>query len=440
LLGFLGGNNCSRCGTITNYFTHGLEILSLAVQITPKYKLKIMTQLIKEFHDNRWSASKWLITIEMMFCPFDYSKQNFKHEPLIDFLKLLDNNRSEFISRFTDVITDSPKRGKNLLLQLISTSDRIFLNLKKISHANVNIPNNAIVRKAYMRMMNIIESLLELCGKINKNIYYDLPLTKFDCIIKRTKLRGKISHIRQKLRTSSCNPQLIALIVRKLHEIVNADALEVGKFRYANMLVKKINLLSEVRDEDIVALLIKNNFNSPEFFDFCIEEYNKIIANDCLYTQIELIVSIEESLNNTKTICRWRLNKDDNSIRDQLIHYFTMRKHYLEKRLDLRRAQIADEKLQEDSARIETALTVAEMGFLIKLFLEHNIIPTKNIKKIYVFFAQNFSSKGAKFISPDSMQKKASNVEFATAKKIKGVLLTMVAWINKHHHVENYAG
>src|SRR5690606_21660368 len=148
-----------------------LEILSLAVQITPKYKLKIMTQLIKEFHDNRWSASKWLITIEMMFCPFDYSKQNFKHEPLIDFLKLLDNNRSEFISRFTDVITDSPKRGKNLLLQLISTSDRIFLNLKKISHANVNIPNNAIVRKAYMRMMNIIESLLELCGKINKNIY-----------------------------------------------------------------------------------------------------------------------------------------------------------------------------------------------------------------------------------------------------------------------------
>lgn len=398
-----------------------------------------MTQLIKDTQNSRWSANKWLITIEMMFCPFDYSRPTIEPDSLIDFLKILENNRGDFISRFTDVITDSPDKAKKIFFQLIVTSDKIFLTLKKLSHSNVSVSNIAKVRKAYIHMMNIIESLLEYCEKINKGLSYAFNLTKFASILKRTELRRKIATAYQQLKKSTCNPCLIEVIFRNLQEIVQADAIQVHKLDYANMLIKKMISIREIKDEAIVDLLIKMNFNSPDFFDFCVEEYKKNIDDDCLYTQIELIVSIEESLNNIKPHPEWRLNRADNSIKDQLLYFFALKKNYLEKRLDIRRTHIADKKIHEDLDRIETTLTVSEMSFLIKLFMEHNILLTKNIGKIYVFFAKNFSSKRTKFISADSLHKKASTVEFSTVRKVKGLLLTMVAWINKHHHADNYA-
>jgi hypothetical protein len=411
----------------------------LGGKLHQKIKLKLMTQLIKDIQNSRWSANKWLITIEMMFCPVDYSRQTIQPDTLIDFLKLLENNRCDFISRFTDVITASSDKAKNIFFQLIATSDKIFITLKKLSHSNVSVSDKTKVRKAYIHMMNIIESLLKYCGNINKGLSHAINLTKFASILKRTELRRKIVTVSQQLKNSTCNPCIIAVILRNLQEIVQANAIQVDKLDYANMLIKKMISIREIKDEAIVDLLIKMNFNSPDFFDFCVEEYNKIINDDCLYTQIELIVSLEESLNNIKPHGEWRLNRADNSIKDQLLYFFALKKNYLEKRLDIRRTHIADKKFHEDLERIETTLTVSEMSFLIKLFMEHNILPTKNIGKIYIFFAKNFSTTRAKFISADSLHKKASTVEFSTTRKVKGLLLTMVAWINKHHHADNYA-
>ena len=74
------------------------------------------------------------------------------------------------------------------------------------------------------------------------------------------------------------------------------------------------------------------------------------------------------------------------------------------------------------------------------MFIDHDVIPNTNIGKIFSFFSKNFSTASTLFISTESLQKKSTTVEYTTAKKVKGILIEMINWLNKNYNTSNYSG
>jgi hypothetical protein len=70
--------------------------------------------------------------------------------------------------------------------------------------------------------------------------------------------------------------------------------------------------------------------------------------------------------------------------------------------------------------------------------IEKGILVKENLGDLFKFFATHFYTPNAEYISADSLQKKSTDVEFATAQKLKGQLIGMLNWLNTNFNLSNY--
>src|SRR5690606_13604141 len=137
-----------------------------------------------------------------------------------------------------------------------------------------------------------------------------------------------------------------------------------------------------------------------------------------------------------RSTSRWMT--EDESIREQIKTLFAEKKRYIRQRIELRRIEIEDAKLTEEVDRMQINLPVAQFGLFIRLFMEKGLLPKEEIGKTFAYYARHFSTPKTPFISAESLQKKSTDVEFSTAKKMKSHLIAMVNWLNEHYNVSNH--
>src|SRR5690606_19647582 len=137
-----------------------------------------------------------------------------------------------------------------------------------------------------------------------------------------------------------------------------------------------------------------------------------------------------------RTKSRWL--KEDESIRKQLRIFYREKKSYIQQRIRLRRSEIRDRQLGEETERLQVNLPVAQFGLFIRLFMEKGLLQKEDVGKTFAYYAKHFRTPKTSFISAESLQKKSTDVEFTTAKKMKGHLIGMVNWLNKHYNTTNH--
>src|SRR5690606_10988817 len=128
----------------------------------------------------------------------------------------------------------------------------------------------------------------------------------------------------------------------------------------------------------------------------------------------------------------------DKSVREQIRTLLAQKKQNIQQRIGLRRLEVQDAKLSDKTERAQVNLPVAQSGLLIRLFMEKGLLPKEEIGKTLAYYARHFSTPKTPFISAESLQKKSTEVEFSTAKKMKGHLIGMVNWLNEHYNVSNH--
>lgn len=386
---------------------------------------------------SNWSTSKWLYRIEEVFCSSDYS--NHLNVTVTEFLGFLKANMVYFLSSFTEIMGTSAKKAKIALSQLILTANKIYGNLKNITKTNLPIERCSYIRKIYLEMLSIIDALLDDCERLNEKLLRDLPLTKYSSFIGKDLLKKNLVLMKSKIHISSINHDLSKLILGTLRNVIEKNEIRRGELKYAMLILQELLNIVNLETEKIENILIQYDFNSPKFFNYCAKNcLLQTTENVSLHMQMEVLISLEERLNIIPQKRFLRLTMEDESIRRQLKNFYKEKKESLKERLELRRNEILDSKLWQDNEKAMINLSVPQMGLIIRLFMEQGIIPREDVGKTFSYYAKHFRTPHASFISAESLQKKSTDVEFATAKKMKSQLIGMVNWLNEHYNTSNY--
>lgn len=389
------------------------------------------------YHD--WSFSKWLNTIEKVFCPLP--NINLLSNPVsqCEFLDVLQENLHDFFSRFTELVFKSPKKSKAVILQLILTSNKIHLYFLNISKVSKSTGNAFSFRSSYVQILTLIECLLDDCEILNEKLLKDLPQTRFASFMGKVTLKKNLSLLKTKVNCSDVEADLAELLLNGLQSIIEKKEIKRGEVGYVLMIFAILLNMDSLTSENIENVLIQYDFNSPKFFNYIAKRCIMLtVENTSLYQQMELLISLEEQLNGIPHIGLGRLNPEDEPIQEQLRKFYQEKKESVKQRIKLRRTEILDAKLWDDNEKAMVNLAVPQMGLWMRLFMEQGIIPKEEIGKTFSYYAKHFRTPSTPFISAESLQKKSTDVEFATAKKIKTHLIGMVNWLNENYNTSNY--
>ncbi|WP_157698566.1 MULTISPECIES: hypothetical protein [Sphingobacterium] len=386
---------------------------------------------------SNWSTSKWLYKIEEVFCTTQIS--NHLSITLTEFLGFLKANMIYFLSSFTEIMGASAKKAKIALSQLILTANKIYENLKNIKKTNFPIERYSYVRKIYIEMLSIIDSLLNDCERLNEKLLRDLPLTKYSSFVGKDLFKKDLVLLKSKIHNSCINHDLSKLVLGTLRNVIEKKEIKRGEINYLMLILQELLNIENLDTQKIENLLIQYDFNSPKFFNYCAKNcLSQTAENVSLHTQMEVLISLEDRLNIIPQKRFLRLTVEDESIRQQLKSFYKEKKESLKERMELRRNEILDSKLWQDNEKALINLSVPQMGLIIRLFMEQGIIPREDVGKTFSYYAKHFRTPHASFISAESLQKKSTDVEFATAKKMKSQLIGMVNWLNEHYNTSNY--
>eukprot|EP01133_Synstelium_polycarpum_P009449 gene9449-11060_t len=179
---------------------------------------------------------------------------------------------------------------------------------------------------------------------------------------------------------------------------------------YTWNLSRQIANLELADTSDLIDILFINEFNSRIFFDFYSNELNSKL-------------------------------KDIPNLHDQLLTIIAEQDRFSGLAGSTIKIVVSqDEQFSKSTHRLKIFLSVAQLGLFIRLFVEKGLLAKENIGDQFTFFASHFSTPQAPFISAESLRKKSTDVEFATAQKLKAHLIGMLNWLNENYNLSNFKG
>lgn len=79
----------------------------------------------------------------------------------------------------------------------------------------------------------------------------------------------------------------------------------------------------------------------------------------------------------------------------------------------------------EQASLVTFSITVAELLYLLRLFIDNGIVETDALRPIFEFFSDHVQTRQGRKLSFASLQKKYSRVEPATKQRVKRLLLDL---------------
>lgn len=385
------------------------------------------------------ALSAVLCEIEELFCSDSNRNKEFDKNDYKDFLDSFQMEISGIKSYLVELINSSITLVRSNLLQMLLLSNRVYRTLR-LKSKNKNFPLDQELRHTYIKILNAIEEIIDYCVPFCKEIVHLLPITDFKLSSLKVNYNSSLKELKTKFEISEMEYEISNIVVYELRTLITRKGITNIEYSYATELIASI-LKTEIIDSyNIDNILIQNGFNSSLFYDYFLKKHNSILVQDSsLHQHLDFFISVEEELNTIRNQNCVSLFPKQNSILELLKTFYKDKRETVIQRLEVRRAEVLDDKLWNESEKLQINLPVAQLGLLIRLFIKHRILPEENVRRTFGFFARHFRTPNVTFISTESLQKKSTTVEFATAKKIKGRLIEMMNSVNKDFHVSNHS-
>jgi len=189
----------------------------------------------------------------------------------------------------------------------------------------------------------------------------------------------------------------------------------------------------------LIDYMIINDFNLPEFFLFCADTWSaQLTTLDGLLQQKEMLLNTKSHLFDLTLSRGMKFPFTKQRFYNELNKFLSEKYSLVKERLKISQQYETNEDLRPRAKRVLINLSVAQLGLFIRLQVEKGILAKDHIGELFAFFARNFYTPNTDFISAESLQKKSSDVEHATAVKLKAHLIAMLNWLNSHYNLSNY--
>ena len=325
----------------------------------------------------------------------------------------------------------------NRLYEFILVSNNLYKDLFLHGYKTKN-RSKTLPYKKYIVMIEKVIFILE--NHYNMPVG-KIPLSCFELIQHKTNFNFLIKQLKTKFSNLNISPNLNRIIISSLTAVIKNKSVNRGQIKHVFRIINDL-LSAEITSQyEMEIFLINRDFQSNEFYNYCIESINNILEQESnLHNQYESILVMEDKITTYSSPKeKTSIPKDEPSINEKIKCYMKAKKVNIRQRIKIKRAEVVDSKLMEESDKIMIGLPVAQLALLIRLLLEMNLLPKDNIGKTFSFFSKKFQTPNTIFISAESLQKKSSTVEFATATKVKGILISMINWINTNYNTSSYS-
>ncbi|WP_345211816.1 hypothetical protein [Mucilaginibacter gynuensis] len=139
------------------------------------------------------------------------------------------------------------------------------------------------------------------------------------------------------------------------------------------------------------------------------------------FEQQKRLVSLQQNTDGLKCQTRWP-------------SLSTMLGGWLDEQINKLESKLFQEEINLPVAgkKVLLQLPVAQIAFFARLFVDGKLLNGLSLTELFDFISKNFSSKKQSVISPGSLSKEYYSPEQVTAGRVRGFLLDMVAYINRH--------
>ncbi|WP_316777973.1 hypothetical protein [Pedobacter antarcticus] len=333
------------------------------------------------------------------------------------------------------------KEAANNMKQLVTISDSIHHYLSRLAPAwnqDISAPQ---IKSVYIDMLNSLETQLEDMARLAPKIYRKIPVTRYSLPQLIMGLKEQYKVFSGRLNNIAVDENLKAILQKGIFQLLNKKEINLLNADYCRHLMNVIISADNLDTQSIRVLLILNGFNLPEFYYYCIIEYRDALNNiPGLHEQLGMLMAEQDKLKNLPRVIKTNMLPGVVPIGEQLQGFLSEKKHHISEMLNLRRVILQDDMLAKSMTRLKINMPVAQFGLFIRVQIEKGLLLKENIGELFNFFAAHFYTSQTMFISPESLRKKSTDVEFSTAQKLKANLIAMLNWLNENYNLSNYKG
>ncbi|EHQ26448.1 hypothetical protein [Mucilaginibacter paludis] len=295
------------------------------------------------------------------------------------------------------------------------------------------------IRTCYRKSLAVCEELLSFT--VENFPEYSAPnlkVTDYKLIEVLPNLRNRIYGLKTTLLNTAIDPILAQLIVKGMSGLLTPGKLTIAGKKYLNCLIYEITGLEIFSTDHLIDLLIRLNFNQPEFYLYLTDSVNKKrFQIDGLHEEYEYILQEREVLNNKKSLTGLALYPGQLPVKLELQQFYNEKAIYLEELLSHRRKAIQDKLEAERAFRMLIDIPVPVFALFVRMLKETKFILKTGITEMCTFFAIHFYTDKAPFISSANLLKRSTDVEFTTVLKLWDLLTFMLDWLDLKFNVRS---
>lgn len=324
--------------------------------------------------------------------------------------------------------------------QLVMLSNQVNQYLFRDQRLWANHPQAMQIKLQYGRSLACFEELLSFAEQ-QFPAYYDpnVKITDFRLRNVLPGLRHLVAELKIYLERKEIAPKLCSIIIKGMNSISVPGKLSDAGAKYLMHLIHEIEKLTELNQTNLVELLIRLDFNQPEFYLYQANAMTgRLQQIDGLHEELEYVLQQKEDLRDREVGIPFSLYPQQAPLKQELQQYYTEKAAYLEELLELRRTAMQDRYDSEHAFRILLGMSVPQFALFIRVLKERRIILKEGITEVFTFFSRHFYTDKAAFISAQNLLKRSTDVEFSTVLKLWDTLDGMMNWLDDKFHVRNY--
>jgi hypothetical protein len=345
------------------------------------------------------------------------------------------------IAAFRAPLAERNHKGRfvsGLFIQVIELSNVINCYQERYHPAWKHHQDALLIKEGYHWTCLAFERFLDNLLKSNPVIAGRTRFTNFMRKRINVELKAILAEIKGQFVRQGINPVLSEVVSGGIENLIDSNSFLRLHDTYlrrlmSNMFEKKINT------DTLTDFLIVNDFNLPDFFLFCVTSWSAQLSTvDGLLDQKDMLLELKSKLFDLSLANGLKFPTANDHLCNELNRFLTEKYALVKERLKVSRQLIADDGKRQRAKRMLINLSVAQLGLFIRLQVEKGIFAKEHIGELFTFFARNFYTPNTEYISAESLQKKSSDVEHATAKKLKAHLIAMLNWLNTNYNLSNY--
>lgn len=342
-----------------------------------------------------------------------------------------ENHRKLYIQQHQYAITHL----KNVLMEFL---------LPKDAEGLAETKNDTNIAKLYKRCLATLQELLSSIKDEFPNYFnYEEKIPASKLLQLQDGLKNRLAKLQKQLVKSGQDAPLVELVFKTIHMQSNNDTCQPLTYTRWEYIKKLLHSLERINPDDgytshypaLIVQLVYMNFNATVFKNYFVKLIHaEINTGASLHDKIEIISFHHKEISQLPVKSGMALTTSMPSVQLDLVTWLFTEMTHLEKKQTLgivAPVQFKEPGDPEAEKGVYSQLTVGELGLLLKIQKDTDLLKNKNMKQVARSVAEHWHSKQKENISWQYLYNSMSSPDVGTIRSLEDKLVGLVNRLRK---------